>query len=108
MARAWWPNSEPLGVCVRVRAALGAVPSNLLSVILVPVVRQVGFGLALGTLLSLATARIIAAFLFDATTLNAWILMAVCAAIAVAAFVAGMLPAARAATTDPSTVMRAV
>jgi predicted permease len=85
-----------------IRAALGAVPSTLVSVILVPVARLIGLGLVLGALLSLATARVIAAFLFDSATLDSWILVTVCASIAVAAFFAGLLPAARAARTDPS------
>ena len=89
-----------------VRIAVGAAPASVAALIMRQTGLITGVGIAMGLLVALAGARVLASLLFNvsttdpiSTTMAMGLLMAVCLA-------AGYLPARRAARVDPMTALR--
>jgi ABC-type antimicrobial peptide transport system permease subunit len=92
---------------IGVRMALGASARTVQWQVLGGTLRLAAMGILIGSLASLAAARLIAALLFETSTSDpAAFGVAALALIAVAA-VAGYLPARRASLVDPMTALRA-
>jgi predicted permease len=89
-----------------VRIALGARRRDVVSLVM----RQAGImllaGLALGTVLALASARLIQSFLYGVTAHDGWTLVCAAALLVVSGLSAAYLPARSAASVDPVRALR--
>jgi predicted permease len=88
-----------------IRMALGARRGDVLRLVFTSTAGSVGAGLALGTGLSLALARVIAAWTHE-TSRNPVVLAAVVILLAAAAAAACVVPARRASGIDPNAALR--
>jgi len=91
---------------IGVRMALGATPAGILGLVL----RQAGgvavTGIAIGLAGAYLFARLLTSLLFQVSASEPAVYGAVCAVLAVVAFVAIMIPASRAARVDPLVALR--
>jgi predicted permease len=92
---------------IGIRLALGAERSTVLAGILRPTMTIVGIGLALGLAGALFTSRLVETLLFELTARDPVTLAATTVTLAVAALLAGYLPARRASRIDPAVALRA-
>jgi putative ABC transport system permease protein len=92
---------------IGVRMALGATAREIAGFIVRRGMRMVAIGLVAGAIVSLATNRVLQSMLFGVEATDPLSLLAVAALLAIAGLVAAAVPALRAASTDPGTVMRA-
>jgi putative ABC transport system permease protein len=69
--------------------------------------RAVAFGILLGVVASLAMGRLVASMLYDTSPRDPIVLVAVAAMLAIVAILASIIPAWRAAGTDPALALRA-
>ncbi len=88
------------------RVALGATPSNVLALVLGDGMRLTALGAALGVALGAATARSMSGLLFGVRPYDPVTYVGAVAALIVAALVASVVPARRAAGIDPMTALR--
>jgi putative ABC transport system permease protein len=91
---------------IGIRMALGSDAAGILRLVLRSGLRVVAAGAALGFAASILVARSISGFLFGISPLDPVSLGGSCLLLALAAMLACYLPARRAATTDPGTVLR--
>lgn len=91
---------------IGVRIALGASRGNVLKLILSSAFVQVGIGLAIGIPVTIFGGRLMASQLFGITTYNPTVLALTALMLAAAAFVAAVIPARRAARTEPMSALR--
>jgi len=91
---------------IGVRMALGARPGSVSRLVLGEGLAAVGFGLALGLVAAAYLSRLLGGLLHDVRPLDPATYLAVAAALASVALVAGLVPALRAAHTDPSVALR--
>lgn len=91
---------------IGVRIALGAQPTDVLSLVLRQGLRVVTIGLLLGLAVSLAATRSLGAMLFSVTPGDPLTLIGSMTMLFAVAFVAIMVPARRAARVDPIIAMR--
>jgi putative ABC transport system permease protein len=91
---------------IGVRMALGATAKQIVMLVLSRGVRLVAFGIAGGALASLFLTRLLQSMLFGVAAADPLSFAAVAATLFVAGIAASAIPAARAARTDPMTVMR--
>ena len=91
---------------IGIRMALGAEQSRVLLMVLGEVATLIGFGLAIGLGAALATTRLVASFLYGLQPNDPWILGVAAALLAMAAGIAGYLPARRASRLDPMASLR--
>ena len=89
-----------------VRMALGANRRAVLGMVVGEGLALVAAGLAIGALLSIAAARVLAAYLFDTTPTDPWTFAAVVAAFSIAGACACLGPAWRATRVDPMLALR--
>jgi macrolide transport system ATP-binding/permease protein len=68
--------------------------------------RQAGIGLAIGIPTALVAARFVKAQLYNVSGQDAWVITGAAVALAISASIAGLIPARRAASTDPMTALR--
>jgi macrolide transport system ATP-binding/permease protein len=92
---------------IGVRMALGATRPAVVAMILRGVIAQVAWGVAIGVPAALAGGRILADQLFGVRSSDPLTLGAVTGALALAALLAGFLPALRASSIDPVRALRA-
>jgi ABC-type antimicrobial peptide transport system permease subunit len=90
-----------------VRLALGAQPSNLLSMVLGEGLRLVIAGLALGVAVSLAVTRFLDTLLFGVNARDFTTFAGVVVVLALAAMAGCVVPALRAMRVDPMVALRA-
>jgi putative ABC transport system permease protein len=90
-----------------VRMALGATKQNLLRMVVGETVRLASIGTAVGLVLALAAGRVIAALLFAVSPSDSFTFIGMTTVLMLVALASGLLPAWRAATTDPMVALRA-
>jgi putative ABC transport system permease protein len=91
---------------IGLRMALGAHGSDVLGMVIRLGLRLVAFGAAIGLVVSVALARILATQLWEVSPYDPWTLTLVPAVLLVTAFLACWFPARRAARVDPLIALR--
>jgi predicted permease len=91
---------------IGLRMALGARRFDVLQLILREAMWLVGFGLAIGIPLSLASSRLLSSMLYELKSTDPVSLFGVMAILAVVAALAGYIPARRATKVDPMIALR--
>ena len=91
---------------IGIRAALGARPPSLVYLVLKDMFRMIAGGLIVGLAASLSLMTFVRSLLFGIRPLDPLVMTTAAAVFLAAAFVAGGLPAARAASIDPMTALR--
>jgi putative ABC transport system permease protein len=89
-----------------IRTALGARPADLVRLVVGEGLRVTAIGVALGVIGALATAPAIGGLLFRVSSRDPMVFGVVAATLGVASVIATLVPAARAARTDPSIALR--
>jgi len=91
---------------IGIRMALGAERGRVVSMVLRGAMGQTLLGLAIGVPIALLSVRYIKSQLYEITSVNPILLTIVILTLALAACIAGMIPARRAASIDPQTALR--
>jgi putative ABC transport system permease protein len=91
---------------IGIRMALGAEQARVLRMVLGEVAILIVAGLALGLAVAASSTRLLASFLYRLEPNDPTTLVTACVVLAVAAVVAGLLPARHAANLDPMTALR--
>jgi ABC-type antimicrobial peptide transport system permease subunit len=91
---------------IGIRMALGAEQARVLRMVLREVAILITIGLAVGLGAALATTRFVASFLYGIKPNDPWTLFLGAAVLALAAAMAGFLPARRASHLDPMAALR--
>ena len=91
---------------IGIRIALGALPRLILVRVLKEALIVSAIGIAIGLAIALATTRLLSTFLFDLPPRDVSTLAGTTAILLAVAFVAGFLPARRAAAVDPIAALR--
>jgi predicted permease len=91
---------------IGIRMALGADRGNVLRLVLSSAFAQVGIGLAIGIPVTIFGGRVMASQLFGVTPHDPVVLAITTAVLATAAFAAAVIPARRAAKTEPMLALR--
>jgi predicted permease len=91
---------------IGIRMALGAERVGVIAMILRGAVIQTGIGLAIGIPVALLSVRFIKTQLYEITSANAQVMTGAIVTLAVAACIAGIIPARRAASIDPVKALR--
>jgi predicted permease len=91
---------------IGIRMAVGAVPSQVLAMILRQSLMVTGTGAVVGLLMAAGTTRYLESMLFELTPLDPWTFIAVAVMALVVAVLAAYLPAARASRVDPVVALR--
>ena len=92
---------------IGVRMALGADRGNVVSMILRGIFAQIGLGLGIGIPLAIVCGRYLAHQLYGVGRFDPLVLGGAAAALCACALIAGLLPAHRAASIEPSEALRA-
>jgi predicted permease len=91
---------------IGIRMALGAARSSVVSMVLREAMLQAAIGLAIGIPVALACGRFLKAQLYGTDDKDIPVLLLATLALLISAFVAGFIPARRAASTDPMVALR--
>jgi putative ABC transport system permease protein len=91
---------------IGIRMALGAQQARVLRMVLKEVALLIVIGLTVGLGAALATTRFVASFLYGVKPNDPWTLSLAVAVLALAAALAGFLPARRASNLDPMAALR--
>jgi predicted permease len=91
---------------IGIRMALGADRMNMLGMVLRGAFLQVGIGLAIGIPVTIFGGRVMASQLYGIKPHDPLVLLITTAVLAAAAFVAAVIPARRAANTEPMLALR--
>jgi macrolide transport system ATP-binding/permease protein len=91
---------------IGIRMALGAERRSVVAMIMRGAAAQTGIGLAIGIPIALLCVRFVKAQLYEITNADASVMAFAIVTLAVAACVAGMIPARRAASIDPMRALR--
>jgi predicted permease len=91
---------------IGIRMALGAERGSVIAMVMRGALVQVGIGLAIGIPVALGCVRLVKAQLYEINKVDTGVLAGTIATLAAAACVAGMIPAMRAASVDPSRALR--
>jgi macrolide transport system ATP-binding/permease protein len=91
---------------IGIRMALGAERRSVVAMIMRGAVLQAGIGLAIGIPVALMCVRFVKAQLYEITNADANVMAFAIVTLAVAACIAGMIPARRAASIDPMRALR--
>jgi predicted permease len=92
---------------IGIRRALGARTPDVLRLVIVEGMSPVLVGIGAGTIAALASASVMSTLVFGVRELDPATLLAVAAALALVAFISGVVPAYRASRLDPVTVLHA-
>jgi len=91
---------------IGIRMALGADRGGILQMVLRTAFLQAGIGLAIGMPAAIFGGRFMASLLYHVKTWDPAVLVATTLILAIAAFLAAMIPAQRAASVEPMTALR--
>jgi macrolide transport system ATP-binding/permease protein len=91
---------------IGIRMALGAERSGVVAMVMRGAMTQTLLGLAIGVPVALLCVRFVKAQLYEITSVDARVMAGAIVTLAVAACVAGLIPARRAATIDPMRALR--
>jgi ABC-type antimicrobial peptide transport system permease subunit len=91
---------------IGIRMALGARPNDVLSHVLRDALATVSLAILLGLIGAFALTRVMKSLLFEVSPLDPFALAAACVSMLVIGFLAGFLPAHRAARADPAATLR--
>lgn len=91
---------------IGIRMAVGAVPSQVLAMVLRQSLMLTGTGAVLGFLMAAGATRYLESMLFELTPLDPWTFLAVAVMALVVAVLAAYPPAARASRIDPLAALR--
>lgn len=91
---------------IGIRMALGAQQSRVLRMVLGEVAILIGIGLAIGLAATIGTTHFIASLLYGVRANDPWTISLAAAMLALAAAIAGFLPARRASRLDPMDALR--
>lgn len=92
---------------IGIRMALGADRASILNMILRRGLALIGIGLGIGLLASAAAEQSLKSFLFGVSPLDAWTYLGVTALLIAVGLIAALIPARRAALTEPTHALRA-
>jgi predicted permease len=92
---------------IGIRMALGAERSRVTAMVMRGAMLQAAIGLAIGIPIALISVRWVKAELYEITNVSALVLTLAVGTLAMAATVAGWIPARRAASTEPAQALRA-
>jgi macrolide transport system ATP-binding/permease protein len=91
---------------IGIRMALGADRAGLIGMVMRGAMVQAGIGLAIGVPTALLCARFLKSQLYNVSGQDAWVMAGAVVALAMSACVAGLIPARRAALTEPMSALR--
>jgi macrolide transport system ATP-binding/permease protein len=91
---------------IGIRMALGAARGRVVGMVMRGAMLQAGIGLAIGIPIALLCARFVKSQLYNVSGQDGWVIAGAVVALAVSACVAGLIPARRAASTDPMRALR--
>ena len=91
---------------IGIRMALGADRGGVVAMVMRGALIQVVLGLAIGIPTALLCVRFVKAQLYEVKSVNASVMLIAVLTLAIAACVAGLIPARRAASTDPAQALR--
>ena len=91
---------------IGIRMALGAERKSVVALVMRGAMMQAGVGLAIGIPVALVCVRFVKTQLYEITNADASVLAVAIVTLAVAACIAGMIPARRAASIDPMRALR--
>jgi macrolide transport system ATP-binding/permease protein len=91
---------------IGIRMALGAERRSVVAMVMRGAMMQAGLGLAIGIPVALACVRFVKAQLYEISNADAGVMAFAILTLALAACVAGLIPARRAATIDPMKALR--
>jgi predicted permease len=91
---------------IGIRMALGAERRSVVAMIMRGAILQAGLGLAIGIPVALLCVRFVKTQLYEITSVNSVVMAGAIATLALAACIAGLIPAQRAASTDPAQALR--
>ncbi len=91
---------------IGIRMALGARRGGVIAMVMRGAMLQAGIGLAIGVPAALFCARFLESQLYDVSGQDAWVMAGAVVALALSACVAGLIPARRAASTEPMRALR--
>jgi predicted permease len=92
---------------IGIRMALGAKRANVVGMVMRGAITQAGLGLIIGIPVAVLCVRFVKSQLYDVTGTNFGVLAIAVCVLAISACVAGLIPAQRAASTDPVKALRA-
>jgi ABC-type antimicrobial peptide transport system permease subunit len=91
---------------IGIRMALGAERRSVIAMVMRGAILQAGLGLAIGIPVALLCVRFVKTQLYEITSVNLAVMAGAILTLAVAASIAGLIPAQRAASTDPAKALR--
>jgi len=86
--------------------ALGAARSQVIGMVMRSALGQMLIGLGIGLPVALLCVRFVKTQLYEVTGIDASVLMTAILTLAIASGLAGLIPAGRAASTDPAQMLR--
>ena len=91
---------------IGIRMALGAARGGVIGMVMRGAMLQAGIGLAIGIPTALLCARFVKSQLYNVSGQDGWVMAGAVVALALSACLAGLIPARRAASTDPMKALR--
>ena len=91
---------------IGIRMALGAQPGSVVAMVMRDAMSQTAIGLAIGVPVALLCVRFVESQLYEIKGVNAAVMVMAILSLGMASSLAGMIPARKAASTDPAQTLR--